>query len=515
MRVRHVLLAASLTSAVAAQDFGKITTIQLPEGKSRVQEALHQDLNGDQRPDLVLAVRGPGSRAGRSIRVHFRMPEGAASPFSQTPDLEVEVPSSVTAFAIGDVHQSPHPELIWFGPRGAYAYRPHAPAPERTTKLFSSQFLFQSATRRSILSWQSGVRDLNGDGLVDLLLPEKDGYRIAIQRRSEQAEARFDGQFLELPESPLYDDGSSRSIQGSRQGNTFRFSLDIGSDADQPPLVEISDSVPTPSITDWDADGDLDLVAKQGDRVLVWTQGAAGEFAARPTHELNFPIDSKRSRLDPSFNSWLADFNRDRRADSILFTKDRDSDAIRTHVMFFEQTPGKPEPLFHNGVPQQLLVIAGFLSAARLEDVDGDGWMDLQVAAWRLDALDQIQGSKSIDVDFYVFLNKQGKFSRRPDLTHQETLETDSMRGSGGNNLLIRFFGDVNNDGVRELLVRTHPDRIKLLMVRKRRDKLMILDRPIHEMTIARKARVRLLTQRDQHLGFLVLEGNQVLLVTY
>jgi len=509
------LLAASLAGVASSQGLGKITTIQLPKSKSRVQEALHQDLNGDQRPDLVLAIRGQGNRSARSIRVHFRMPPGAASPFSQTPDLEIEVPSSVTAFAIGDVHTSPHQELIWFGPRGAYSYRPQAPAPERTTKLISSEFLFQSATRRSILSWQPGVRDLNGDGLVDLLLPEKGGYRIATQRRSEQAEARFDSQFLELPENPLLDDGAGNTIEGSRRGNTFRFSLDIGSDGARPPLVKISDTVPTPSIADWDADGDLDLVARQGDRVLVWTQNAAGKFATRPEHELVFPITAKHSRLDPSFNSWLADFNRDQRADSVLFTKDRDSDAIRTHVMFFEHTPGKPEPLFHNGTPQQLLVIAGFLSSARLKDVDGDGWEDLHVAAWRLDALDQIQGSKSIDVDFYVFLNKQGKFSRRPDLTHQETLETDTMRGSGGNNLLIQFIGDVNNDGLQELLVRPNPDRIKLLMVRKRGGKLTILERPVHELAIAKTARVKLLTRQDRYLGFLILEDNQVLLVTY
>lgn len=505
----------ALVAVVPAQGIAKITTIQLPKGSSRVHQALHRDLNGDGRPDLILAVGDSQQRRARSIRIHYRAVAGSMSPFAQTPDLEIAVPSSVTAFAIGDVHPDTHAELIWFGSRGVYCYRPNAAEQRRTTKLIACEFLFQYADSESVLSWQTGVIDLNGDGLVDFILPERNGYRIGLQRRGEDGARHFDGQFLKLPERTLRTDGRPNAIRGSGRGNTVRISLDIGTGTPKKPLVDISHAVPTPKLADWDGDGDLDLIVKHGDRVLVWTREATGKFSNQARFDLEFPLDGERTRLDPSFSTWLTDFNKDGRADSILFTKDRDSEEVRTHVMFFEHTQGKPHPLYHQGTPQQLLVIAGFLSSARLEDVDGDGWPDLQVAAWRLDALDQIQGSKTIDVEFYVYLNKRGRFSRRPDLIREETIETGTMSEGGGNKIFARFLGDVNGDGIRELLVRSRPDHIKLLMVRKRDGKLSILKRPIHEMSIAKKATLKLLTGDSKHLGFLVLEGSQVLLVTY
>jgi hypothetical protein len=515
MKFLPTLLVTILSSYSVGQGIAKITTIQLPKGSSRIQEALHQDINGDGRPDLILSVGDTHRRFGRSLHIHFRATKNAKSPFTQTPDVKVAIPPSVTAFGIGDVYGDSQAELIWFGARGVYSYRHNAPEQSRTTKLLACEFLFQYAHPQSALAWQAGIQDLNGDGLVDLIVPERNGYRIAIQRRSKQGVVQFEGQFMKLPDPQLETGSQTRGIQGSTRGNSFDITLDVGTATPNSPLVDISDEIPTPKLVDWNADGHLDLIAKQGDHVFIWTQSDTNKFTTKPNYDLTFPIDGKRTWLDPSFNSWITDFNRDQRADSILFSKDRDSDRVRTHVMFFEQTPGKPNPLYHAGIPQQLLVIDGFLSASRIDDIDGDGWKDLQVAAWRLDALDQIQGSKTIDVEFYVYLNKRGKFSRRPDLTYEETLEAAAMRGGRRNRVFAQFFGDINGDGIRELLIRNRPDHIKIMMIRKRGGQLKMFDRPLHEMTVATKSRLKILDSKKGFAGLLVMEGSQVLVVTY
>jgi len=122
--------------------------------------------------------------------------------------------------------------------------------------------------------------------------------------------------------------------------------------------------------------------------------------------------------------------------------------------------------------------------------------------------------ANKLDVELYVYLNERGRFAKSPSLTHTETIEGSSMQ-SGGNRTFARFFGDVTGDGVSELLVRSRPENIRLLMVRKRRGTLSLIQRPLHEMKIHKDARIRVLRSNAAHRGFLVLEENQVLLVTF
>ena len=130
--------------------------------------------------------------------------------------------------------------------------------------------------------------------------------------------------------------------------------------------------------------------------------------------------------------------------------------------------------------------------------------------------MDQITsgGKQSVEVDSYVYLNKGGRFSRRPNLAHRETLDGEVLRSSG-DRLAARFLGDVTGDRVSDILVRDRPERVRVMMVKKQGDTLSILPKPIWEMRIGAKARIEYLTGRPKRPGFLVLEKNQILLVTF
>ncbi|MCA8958564.1 MAG: VCBS repeat-containing protein, partial [Planctomycetes bacterium] len=480
------------------------------------------DLDGDGRADLVLAVAAERRRFERSLRIHRARADGS---HAQRPDVEVPLPPTVSACAIGDVHPDPGTELIWFGARGAYAWLGTRPQAQRVVKLVAAEFLFQMPLADDVVSWQDGVRDVDGDGLVDLVLPEPDGYCIALQRRPPTGGVSFSVQRLKLPErdEPLRirspRRGSARRgapVRGRREPRGFSLSISVsGMPRTAEPLVDVDEHVPAPQLVDWDGDRDLDIVAKSGSSVSVWLQGPAGTFSSAPNHTFAFPLTDEQTQLDPSFSSWLADLDGDRRSDAVLLCKAQGGSEIRTQVMVFRQRPNTDRPLFDGGTPAQLLVLGGFTAAPRLSDIDGDGSPDLTVAAWRLDALDQLRsgGTSAIDVELYVFNNRRGRFSRTPDLTYTTSVQGEALRS--GDKLFARFVGDLNGDRVRELLVRDRPERVRLMLVRRQGEALQVHGRPLYEMALDPGATLRVLEDPADRPGFLVLEPTQVLLVTF
>ena len=513
-----------LTGVVAAQtkrSLGRVTTITLPKDLS-VQRVFYQDLSGDGRPDLVIAASREAKRYDRYLRIHYNKGASARTPFAIAPDAIVPVPASVVACAIGDLHGDPGGELIWFGARGVYAFRPKANEKEQVVDLVASEFLFQFPGPSSIASWQSGVRDIDGDGRSDLLVPESGGFQVAVQRRDAAGAVRFVSSRLELPgEAPEKQTAGTMTVRTGGGDVSLREGFDLGltlggsSGTRRPPLVSVEEKVPAPQLSDWDGDGNLDVIAKRGEQVLVWIQGDGGRFASKPDRVLAFPLTAQQTQLDPSFDARLADFSGDGRTDVVLFTKDRNSDDIRSQVLFFPQKPAAPAPLFNNGTPQQLLILPGLAVLPRLVDIDGNGQVDLQVGAWRLDLLNQLTagGEQSIEGDLHVYLNRRGRFSRRPDLTYKVTLSGDEL--SEGNDLMIRFLGDVTGDGVSELLVREKPKEVKLLWVRRRNQRLSIVTRPMWQIRVDEDASIRVLPDGSKRPGFLVLEDHQVVLVTF
>ena len=85
----------------------------------------------------------------------------------------------------------------------------------------------------------------------------------------------------------------------------------------------------------------------------------------------------------------------------------------------------------------------------------------------------------------------------------------------GGNKLFLRFLGDVSGDGVSELLVRDEPKQLRLLQVLARRGSLTLIPDPIWELSVTEDARVQYFTGETKRPGFLVIESNQVLVVSF
>jgi hypothetical protein len=506
-RTLFSLCAAAVLAAIAGParpqpSAGKVTTVQLPR-RQIVQSAALADVNGDGKRDLVIATSEHGRSFGKAVRVHLR--RDAEVCFGSDADAELALTPDVVAFATGDVEPAPGEEVVLFSARGAFAWRTGAGEDEWPRKLVTADFLWQLPHPRRTFVWKDGVRDVDGDGLPDLFLPEPGGYRVALQRRGEDGASRFETSFAALPSayvgSTIESRGAAR-LKARERSRRLEVAITIGatSSDEYDYGVSVADSVPYPVLADWDGDGRLDLVVQRDDELFVWRQRPGGGFDAAPTRRLLFPVEMDRGRrLDLSFSAHLADLNADGRTDCVVVAGDKSSEDPRTQVLVYVQGAGKGRalqtpaaPLFGpKGIPQQLLLIGGFAGSPQLTDVDGDGYPDLVLGRIDVDPVDAIRAASSgkIEADLYVYLNRKGRFSRTPDVTREIEIVLKELKG-GAAGLEARFVGDVTGNRAADLLLRDSPDRIRLLGLRRGRSKPEFLPRAIFSTHIPERAHV-------------------------
>jgi hypothetical protein len=523
--VATLLVLFSLLAGVAEAGIGRVTTVQMPDGM-RVEDTAGADLNGDGEPDLVIAAATRGPRPQRSLRIHlFR--EGEVC-FEPTPDFVYPLLPGVVAFAVGDVERAKGKEIVLFTARGAWSWRPGAGEKEAERRLLSGDFLWQLPDPTEAFHFWGGVRDLDGDGLDDLVFPEPGGYRIAIQRRDGDGPSSFalvgasrvPPSFGELEPTSK---GAQR-MKARRRARELRLSIRLGGDSKDPGESEISvlDTVPVPFFSDWDADGRSDLVALSGESLYIWRQREDGGFDRLPDVAQEFPIEmDKGRRFDISFGAYSGDLNRDGRVDCVIIAGDRRSDDIRTQILVYLNGVGKGKtaetPLFGpKGQPQQVLLVSGIVGAVALEDVDGNGEPDLVLGTVQIDTLDAIRAASSgkIEASLRVYLNQRGRLSRQPDLDYTVQIGAEDIQ-EAGRRLQARFIPDITGDGVRELLVRDGPTRFSVHLVRKTKDGLTVMKRPLDEHQIRKRAEIDVVWRTDGPPAIVVREGKQVHHVRY
>jgi hypothetical protein len=509
------------------------TVVQLADDEF-VRSALLEDLDGDGRRDLLIGSSREGTgKPSRRLQIHLsstgRNLEGAA--FAADPDHVLDVTPDVLSFAVGDVHADPGSEIVLFTSGGAFAWRPRATEEKDSFVLLArSEYLWQLPPLEDLPVWPLGVSDVDADGLDDLVLPTPDGYLVAFQRRapvganagasadfSTRSFLRVAANLLERP-SDLSVSGSESSAQAGLSGGRFEIGVRMKSTEgeDRGPLLAVHERLPAPQLVDWDADGDLDVWAQGNEELHVWIQATPGHFDTDPTLRLELPVklDSTR-QLDVSFSSHALQLDEDGRGDCVVFAGDKRSDDVRTQVLVYGRRADQQNepPLFGaEGLPRQLIVLAGFAGYPDFDDVDGDGLVDLVVGSFRPDLIDQIRSasSKRLDLELYVYLNRGGVFSKRPDLTHKLSV---SLEDSG---LRFRFLGDITGDGVSELFVRNEPGHVRALYARKRGDDWKMFNKPVWELAVADDALLILEPGlAGQPPELLVVESAQVLHVRF
>jgi hypothetical protein len=499
------------------QDFARVHTLQLEAGWP--ETATLADLDGDGAPEILLAVRDGGRSSGRRLET-WRPGAGGAWTRAET----IALTPDVVAFAHADVRAGGGEELVLFNAGGAFTWRAGPQA--RPERLLACELLWQTADE-DVFEWREGVRDLDGDGLADLVLPEPGGFALALQRRGSASGG--DGAAwgsvsrVRVPPDPADEERADFDEDGGGgRRDRSSFSLQIRtSDEDgeeKGPLLSIHERVPAPFWLDWDADGDLDLLLQTSRHLHVWLQEEGGSFAEAPRLSLLLPVAADRTReLDASYSAHAVDLDRDHRADCVILAGDKRSEDVRTQGLFFAQAAvADGPPLFgREGRPASLLVFAGFVADPSFRDLDGDGYPELVLETFRPDLIDQIRSAstESIDADMHVYRNRGGVLSRQPDLTRRHAVALDDSEQES------EFFCDLTGDGLSELLVRAE-GKLRILMLRsqgpREKSTWSLVEKPLWELNVAEDARVRLVRPAGRDPASLfVLEDSQVLWVRF
>ncbi len=488
----------------------RISSIPMPEGFDLV-EALAQDPDGDSVDDLVLGSTSPPDQGGvRRLALHLRRSDGPA--FRAAPDGTLDLTPDVVAFAAADVHADPGWEILLFSAGSVFAWRWRATEEaQRFVKLCDVEFLWQWPDRRSLFHFEAAVRDLDGDGLADLAIPGPWQYSIAFQRQGTDGVRSFgplavlapgepsEARDFEVDRTPQVRQQSASRRRPSLSISSGGLSFDSNRDAARP-WLDLSESVPAGQLLDWDGDGDIDIAFLTRDYLRVFVQDPRGSFGSAPVRMQNPVAVDRRRQLDVSYSARALDLDEDQRFDCVISAGDKRSDDVRTQILVFLQRAVRAgeEPLFGTGgAPTQLLVLDGFARPLAIEDVDGDGLADLVAASIRPNLIDTLRtaASERIDAELYVYRNTKSGFSKRPDLTHTLSIQ------AGGLDFTARFIGDLTGDGVSEFVERTDKDRLRVHLVKKAREGLVLIDKPIFEMVLTESSRV-LLPQRASQARF-------------
>jgi len=405
------LAGAMLAAPAVAQEFDS-SLLTVPDASQRL--AL-RDVNGDGRRDLLgIGLDG--------ITLHL-LPADGSYPAEATGNFAW--PSETVGWYLADLDGDGGTEIVLLvdGTRVLTVRGDAAGAflPPIEVLTDASGFLPRGIRRVNI------VRDVDGDGLADLVLPGASHFRIHLQRPATETAAASWAPPLTVSFRP-----SLNLELGDPAKLDARFAQDI--------------KIPWFSLQDLDGDGHTDLISQTEDETLfhladpalpdtpTWRLDLA-ELRAEITQPEGIDFDNLLANVDPQVNWKTADL--DGRPPNDL--------VIQQGGKFSVYLGGSRGP--HLDAPDQVLKASGNVLYFLLRDVDKDGRPDLQLLRAETvsltDALRLLVVPGSLEFDIFTYRDElpgrdelagdgerdTAVFSRKPSTKATVSLRVPALLG--------------------------------------------------------------------------------------
>lgn len=390
------MIALFLALPLALQEPFVETRLLVEEGRG----LLLRDLTGDGALDLLRA-----DADGLAL-----FPLGADRRYPEEPAALLAWPEGRAGWEVADVDGDSVHEVLLVDERGVVVHRvlPEGAFDEGHTTLAETAHLPAGAHRVHF------VRDVDGDGRADLVLPGAGKHRIFLAR--EEGWAKPIEVAFEL--RSRLQMGDPRQVGGSF-GQQVR--------------------VPWFRIEDVDGDGRPDLVSETRARIAFHL--ADPELSSEPTWVLDLDalrkelpkrkgidFDNLLSLLDQRVTWQVADLDGEAPDDLVVLLGSK----LRVYLGGSRTGPV--------GTPDQVLKSSGNVLLTFLRETGDGGLPDLQILRVERISVSRVIRSlilaSDLDFDVFTYRNEGGSFSRRPTRRNRVTLEiprlVDFMEEEGG-----------------------------------------------------------------------------------
>jgi hypothetical protein len=431
VRFLPVLLAVPLLLAAASLPSYRMVDLGRRSGIGHVA---CEDFDGDGRAEILLLL---GHRAELFL-------PGEDGGYRPEPSSGFSFPDGALLACAGSVDDDPATrELVFVCPEGV-KYLPFEDGEFRgPPKPLLGVASLVTEGQEGEVHWREFLRDLDGDGMADIVLPTPMGYAIHYQGRREKEKGP----------------GRWPAAADLLLPYRLRSMVEIGA----PGLlgtVRGAIGVPEFMVADCTGDGRPDFVVDEGRRLRIFPGGEDGRFRQESPVEVDLtPLADESGTVPPLL---VRDLGGAGRPDLIL-TRRREG-ATDLHLAGSDF-----------GKPTLTIQLPGWSSRPFVVDLDGDGKKDLVVPTTPelgFTAALSVAWRKEIDVRLHVFLNRgdpEAPFRKEPDRVVSAGVRirhTVDYMGhvQAAHAVLADMSGDYNGDGRRDLLYLEGSDELRFLL---------------------------------------------------
>lgn len=445
--ITALLLAGSLAPAYAQNNYAAF--------ELRRQDnwgAIHiEDMNGDGNKDIV--VPHYSSALGRELHIYWQQADGN---FDSEPTA-IEIKSEIIAVGFADLRDEPGSELILFANNGIFSLSPALAGYANNLRLLAEWNYLATIPEREQVLFVHHQTDVDGDGILDMLVPGDDNYGVFIGNGAEQF--TLASQFSTL--NPELTAIQRRSLETDLQAN-------LGISAECGIVVEIEVESPTPFsgfIEQFSVD------TENGERALLrseqWqptaTLARLNEDDALDISYINAGDDGL-GRMNIHFGvsggsygesaDWQQDLDSSGQLRLVDFDGDGLDDLLRLNgngdswtAYFFRNQNGS----FDLQQADQVMRFSGYDVDLSVIQMDADTRV-LVASYYTIPVVDALRNASINRVQLLyaaAAADSQDIFSRRPDSRLEESFSAENVRGLS-EQMSLQY--DVDGDGRNDAL---------------------------------------------------------------